>query len=288
MFFNILSLTSMIYSATFGIVVPQVNEYQTICSCVFYDTTIGLGAEIDTNNNLNAIEIEFVSEYDFNQYDNWENDYIYQGNYFEETFTIPTNKLMEIMADVETFLPSKPNNWFFNSIQYMNVWLNAGYSIEEQRIYCVYDFNISLAFRFGSTNRVYEWSSVEALTCDFALSTSVDATKIVNMVEMGSFYYEFNTDFREEVYNYGYGNGYKDGASVGYGHGYETGYEEGYEEGEIYGNNKKYDFLEIIKGGFNAVSNFFNMEIFPGVKFIYIIGIPIVIAVLRFVIGWFR
>lgn len=285
MFFNILSLSTMLYSATFGIVVPEVNEYQTICSCVFYDTTISLGAEIDTNNNLTAIEIEFVSEYDFNQYDIWENNYIYQGYYFEETFTFP---VAEIMADVEELLPLKPNNWFFNSIQYMNIWLNAGYSIEEQRAYCVYDFNANISFRFGSTNRVYEWSFVEALTCDFALTTSVDATKIVDMVEMGNFYYDFNTDFREEVYNYGYGNGYEDGASVGYGYGYDDGYEDGYDDGEIYGNNKKYDFLKIIEGAFNSVSDFFNMEIFPGVKFIYIIGIPIVIAVLRFVIGWFR
>ena len=73
-----------------------------------------------------------------------------------------------------------------------------------------------------------------------------------------------------------------------YENGYENGYNVGYEDGERDGYNKKYDFLQIISGAFDAVSNFFNMEIFPGVKFIYIIGIPIVIAVLRFVIGWFR
>ena len=92
----------------------------------------------------------------------------------------------------------------------------------------------------------------------------------------------------ENQINSAYQNGYESGYEDGYEDGDEYGYNVGYEDGERDGYNKKYDFLEIIKGAFDAVSNFFNMEIFPGVKFIYIIGIPIVIAVLRFVIGWFR
>ena len=76
--------------------------------------------------------------------------------------------------------------------------------------------------------------------------------------------------------------------NTGYNNGYNTGYNEGESAGYSNGINKQIIFPDILNGVFDTLSNILNVEIFPSVKLWYIIGVPLILGVIAFIIGFFR
>lgn len=76
----------------------------------------------------------------------------------------------------------------------------------------------------------------------------------------------------------GYDNGYSEGESIGY----ENGYIEGFGDGE-----KALDFTFLSKI-FEQAKSFFDMEMFPGFKLVYLIAGPLIIALIVGVLKFLR
>lgn len=82
-----------------------------------------------------------------------------------------------------------------------------------------------------------------------------------------------------EGYTYGYDTGYDLGNTEGYDDGYIDGYDDG-ASGEI---NTTW-VLSLM----NTATSILNIEILPNIRIIYLVGAFIVLAFVRFVIGWLR
>lgn len=67
----------------------------------------------------------------------------------------------------------------------------------------------------------------------------------------------------------------------GYNKGYSTGYDEGYDEGTS--DNPSYNF-SWLKGTFSAINELFNIEIIPGLKLSYLLGIPLLLELIVFIL----
>lgn len=96
-------------------------------------------------------------------------------------------------------------------------------------------------------------------------------------------YVRFITLYTEESqYQIGYQDGYEQGLSDGYNSGYTQGRNDGYQEGYnagISGTITTNWFISFI----NSVFDILNIEIFPNVKLIYLIFIPIGLGVLALI-----
>lgn len=100
--------------------------------------------------------------------------------------------------------------------------------------------------------------------------------------------YQYLKDTYDEGYNEGNNEGFDEGFGLGRDVGYETGYHEGYDEGFDVGSGENKGVLNFIKSIFNTINDLGNVEILPYIKIWYIIGIPVILAVVRFALGWFR
>lgn len=99
-----------------------------------------------------------------------------------------------------------------------------------------------------------------------------------------------------------YSQGYEDGYEAGKNEGIEEGYQEGYEDGQVNGfnegyqegleqgrsENDSYGITPFVQTIFNGFSTMLNVEIFPKIKLWYIIGIPLIFGVVKFIIGWIK
>lgn len=91
-------------------------------------------------------------------------------------------------------------------------------------------------------------------------------------------YYEGKNDGIEE----GYQQGYEDGEENGFNDGYQMGLEQGHADNDSYG------IAPFVQSIFNGFSTMLNVEIFPKIKLWYIIGIPLIFGIVRFIIGWIK
>lgn len=99
-----------------------------------------------------------------------------------------------------------------------------------------------------------------------------------------------------------YSQGYEDGYDAGKNDGIEEGYQEGYQEGEENGfndgyqegyqqgkaENDSYGIAPFVQTIFNGFSTMLNVEIFPKIKLWYLIGIPLIFGIVKFIIGWIK
>lgn len=76
-----------------------------------------------------------------------------------------------------------------------------------------------------------------------------------------------------------------DNYNIGYEYGYKEGYNIGYNKAASDSNVGSYDWLTSI---FNTLKTIFELELLPGLKLGYLIGIPFVITLVAFIISWFR
>lgn len=86
-------------------------------------------------------------------------------------------------------------------------------------------------------------------------------------------------EIKEEYEEIGYNNGYNYGS--------EIGYNNGYNDGVIAGSNN-FNILNLIRSLFDLVWSVLSVEMLPNIKLIYIVAIPLVLSVLKFILGWFR
>lgn len=69
----------------------------------------------------------------------------------------------------------------------------------------------------------------------------------------------------------------------GYREGYGTGYLTGQEDGRA-----DWDWSNFLKSIFSGIDGFLQVEILPKIKLWYLVGIPLVFGLLKFILGWFR
>lgn len=93
-----------------------------------------------------------------------------------------------------------------------------------------------------------------------------------------------------EGYKDGYDQGKNDGFNEGYQEGEKDGFNEGYQEGLEQGRaeNDSYGIAPFVQSIFNGFSTMLNVEIFPKIKLWYIIGIPLIFGIVRFILGWIK
>lgn len=103
-------------------------------------------------------------------------------------------------------------------------------------------------------------------------------------------------------YKSDYSQGYEDGYEAGKNEGIEEGYQQGYDDGEENGfndgyqmgleqgraENDSYGITPFVQTIFNGFSTMLNIEIFPKIKLWYIIGIPLIFGIVKFIIGWIK
>lgn len=87
---------------------------------------------------------------------------------------------------------------------------------------------------------------------------------------------------RNEGIEEGYQQGYVDGEENGFNDGYQMGIEQGLAENDSYG------IAPFVQSIFNGFSTMLNVEIFPKIKLWYLIGIPLIFGIVRFIIGWIK
>lgn len=69
---------------------------------------------------------------------------------------------------------------------------------------------------------------------------------------------------------------------------YDTGFEDGYEEGKNTAVDESLWIYSFIRSVFNGFAQVLNVEILPNIKLGYLIAIPLVLSVLRFILGFFK
>jgi hypothetical protein len=91
-----------------------------------------------------------------------------------------------------------------------------------------------------------------------------------------------------EGYDTGYDTGYFDGDSQGYLDGFEFGYESGFEDGFNELNNTASGLFQILGSAFTAIGSIFNIMILPGITIGMLVFVPIIFALLLFIIKILR
>lgn len=81
--------------------------------------------------------------------------------------------------------------------------------------------------------------------------------------------------------------GFESGLTEGYDRGSSDGYELGFEAGFSEGLNAN-NFMNTIRQLFATVSDVMQVEILPNIRLWYIVGVPLVLSVVRFILGWWR
>lgn len=76
----------------------------------------------------------------------------------------------------------------------------------------------------------------------------------------------------EQTYN----TGLEDGKTIGYAEGFDDG------------QQSASSWQSFLNGIFNVIDNCLSFEILPNVKLWYIVGVPLVLSVIKFIMGWFR
>ena len=69
---------------------------------------------------------------------------------------------------------------------------------------------------------------------------------------------------------------------------YDTGFENGYEQGKNTAVDESLWIYSFTRSVFNGFAQVLNVEILPHIKLGYLIAIPLVLSVLRFILGFFK
>lgn len=96
-------------------------------------------------------------------------------------------------------------------------------------------------------------------------------------------------------YTLGFDNGYDAGDSEGFHRGYgagydageDAGYDKGYIEGKTEGLQQSQGALGIVKSVLSFITLFTAIEILPGIKIIYLLGLVVMVSVFKWIMGLF-
>lgn len=197
-------------------------------------------------------------------------------------YSTTENYIKNIKIDIEVIKGGTTNNiikTISNSIDYnliINNTYNANYMIKK---YCqasptafIYEFYY---------NNANNQQQVEIINVDSGWYSSFILQDEINNNVL---YQQPLIDYmNEQQRNAGYGEGYRLGREVGEEVGYNTGYQDGYGEGASGQINTSW-VLSLM----NTATSILNIEILPNIKLIYLVGAFIILAFVRFVIGWIR
>lgn len=188
----------------------------------------------------------------------------------------------------------------------------------EADIYLSFDLYISIndyeEYYIYENDIYYENTTTESYNINFSNTDSYDyVDEMQNLVDgnnrftrylVGGFIIPFEY---ENAYNDGYNDGVTEtedyyeeliipeikeeyeeiGYNNGYDYGLEIGYNNGYNDGVVAGSNN-FNILNLIRSLFDLVWSVLSVEMLPNIKLIYIVAIPLVLSVLKFILGWFR
>lgn len=263
---------------------------------------------IFTINNKNMIKSEVdtfgTREIDIDLYVvfNYENDNIISYNLYEQkqqnnmTWYDAILKI-NISASINTSR-TDPSNYFMANYNYKS-YLNFNLSSQNYRLYPKSFEYISINMSSGllaynHVAKAYTW--INKSDSDISNNNSLNNLVVSNIYNFGnsipyyngSFNYFTRTHEIQLTLSYtndieSYNTGYNDGVT----NGYNTGYNEGYQNGtkDMSATINEQTWLTSI---FKTIDTCLSIEIFPKFKLWYLISIPIMFALVRFVISFFR
>lgn len=263
---------------------------------------------IFTINNKNMIKSEVdtfgTHEFDIDLYVvfNYENDNIISYNLYEQK---QQNNLtwydailkIKISASIN---PSRlePSNYYMANYNY-KAFFNFNKSSHNYQLYPKTFEYISINMSSGllvynHIAKAYTWSnkSDSDISANNSLNNLV-ASNIYNFGDKipyynGSFKYFTRTHEIQLTISYNsdkasYSNGFNDGKIDGFNDGYKDGYKNGVKETSATINEQTW-----LTSIFKTIDSCLSVEIFPKFKLWYLISIPVMFALVRFVISFFR
>lgn len=97
-------------------------------------------------------------------------------------------------------------------------------------------------------------------------------------------------------YTLGFDNGYNSGDTDGFHRGYSSGYDagelagydKGYIEGKAEGFQQSQGAMGIIKSVLSFINLFTSIEILPGIRIIYLVGLVVMVGIFKWILGLFN
>lgn len=232
-----------------GIIDPANDEHGYIL--YFYEFVVGID-DIDIRYNFNFYEQTLNFNYNAN------NSYpILNNEAYTQTIQYTINEIKAISAN------------FYSYFDY------AQYPIESARDYTNIELEIELEYELFNGNFDYYYINLEIPLNDY-----FDNPYVFNLCEHNTILI-YNVEL---AYEQGYTRGYRDGLSnnnENLGQAYEQGYEDGY-------NDSSLNPMTFISSIFSGINNIFSVEIFPGFKIWYLIGAPLIVALIIGVLKFLR
>lgn len=167
-----------------------------------------------------------------------------------------------------------------------------------------YDYKIALdlSSTVNDTNILYKINGFTYITYFSATITNASTmnyfylpafTYVEIQVQSGTSARYFDAWYLEDLgqsasWGEGYTDGYIDGFTDGEDNAYPVGYDDGYEDGLSALEDTNSGLLDILSSLFGAVGNVFNIYVFPGITMGMLVFVPIIFAMLLFVIKLLR
>lgn len=264
---------------------------------------------IFTINNKNMIKSELdtfgTREFDIDLYVvfNYENENITSCNLYEQnqqnniTWYDAILKL-NISASINTSR-SDPNNYFMATYNYKS-YLNFNLSSQNYKLYPKTFEYVSINMSSGllaynHVAKAYTW--INKSDSDISDNNSLNNLLVYNIYNFGNSipYYtggafnyftrthEIQITISSNSDKASYSNGFNDGKIDGFNDGYKEGYKIGVKDTSATINEQTW-----LTSIFKTIDSCLSIEIFPKFKIWYLISIPVMFALVRFVISFFR
>ena len=212
---------------------------------------------IEENDNIIGCELTFGYTPYINLESNLFNEYIVledkQLQRGQENITINSNNLED-----------------YKLIRYIIQPAGAWLDYDEDYIYIDFDFEIY--FTLDSLN-----SELDPIDNNISISTGYQ------VAYSGGYNYYSPFDLVNSYETVLTGNIYFDNSSPEYVAGYDDGYNAG-----VYDTSKEHALFKIFDAVFSVIDNVLQVEILPGIRLWYLLGVPLFFLILQFVLNLFR
>jgi hypothetical protein len=212
------------------------------------------------------------------------------GGYYPSSSTIGSNTAVGTISNKLFFNFDNQTNknylfyFDFSSTSSNEINLNVIYDTNQQKLY----FNDNYVNK-STLKQIYlpSYTTLEISTPSTSGLRYFDAWYLKDL-GLSASYTEGNEDGyyegQEDGFDLGYGEGYEEGNADGYNEGYEIGYGDGF-EANVAGNEGLFDMMASLFGGVGAV---FNIYVLPSITLGMLVFVPIIFALLMFIIKILR
>ena len=222
-------------------------------------------------------------------------NYKFTTPYYSSGFEITKNSISPTQSMFESVEVAIENGSQKNNFFVLDFTKSGGLNVNRYPYFGFsrYDYGINIQI-LDEQNNLYFLYSADYDFNSFKSINIKDITNGINILKIGvnasnsnSLYFTIACD---NSYNQGFNQGYEEGNNNGFNDGYEEGHNNGYLEGLEQGraDNDSYGIAPFVQSIFNGFGNMLSVEIFPSIKLWYLIGIPLIFGIVRFVIGWFK